>query len=115
MAPPNGTAQSVVRRVMDTVRRLGVGLTVVAFGTGFPELVVSVNAALLQQGDISVGNVVGSNSFNIGVILGLTALACPITVHVQVIRIDAPGISRLDYLVMIVFTALLIPLLYAGR
>ena len=70
--------------------RLMVGLTIVAFGTSSPELVVSVKAALSQQGDISVGNVVGSNSFNIGIILGLTALVCPIPVHFQVIKIDAP-------------------------
>ncbi len=67
-----------------------VGLTIVAFGTSSPELVVSVKAALSQQGDISVGNVVGSNSFNIGVILGITALICPIPVHRQVIKVDAP-------------------------
>src|SRR6056297_3512812 len=70
--------------------RLLVGLTIVAFGTSSPELVVSVEAALAQQGDISVGNVVGSNSFNIGIILGLTALLCPIPVHRQIIKIDAP-------------------------
>lgn len=70
--------------------RLMVGLTVVAFGTSSPELVVSVEAALSQQGDISVSNVIGSNSFNIGIILGVTALVCPIPVHRQVIRIDAP-------------------------
>ena len=78
--------------------RLMVGLTIVAFGTSSPELVVSIKAALSQQGDISVGNVVGSNSFNIGVILGLTALVCPIPVHLQVIKIDAPialGVSLL--------------------
>jgi cation:H+ antiporter len=72
------------------VSRLMVGLTFVAFGTSSPELVVSVKAALSHQGDISLGNVVGSNSFNIGVILGLTALVCPIRVHLQIIRIDAP-------------------------
>ena len=70
--------------------RLMVGLTVVAFGTSSPELVVSVKAALSQQGDIAVGNVVGSNTFNIGVILAITALVCPIRVHRQIIRIDAP-------------------------
>ena len=69
---------------------LMVGLTIVAFGTSSPELVVSVKAALAQQGDISVGNVVGSNSFNIGIILGLTALVCPIPVHLQLIKVDAP-------------------------
>lgn len=70
--------------------RLMVGLTIVAFGTSAPELVVSIKAALSQQGDLSVGNVVGSNSFNIGVILGLTALLCPIPVKLQVIKTDAP-------------------------
>lgn len=70
--------------------RLMIGLTIVAFGTSSPELVVSFKASLSQQGDISVGNVVGSNSFNIGVILGLTALVCPIPVHRQIIKIDAP-------------------------
>jgi cation:H+ antiporter len=70
--------------------RLMVGLTIVAFGTSSPELVVSVKTALSHQGDISVGNVIGSNSFNIGIILGLTALVCPIPVNRQIIKIDAP-------------------------
>jgi cation:H+ antiporter len=70
--------------------RLMIGLTVVAFGTSSPELVVSVKATLSDQGDISVGNIVGSNSFNIGIILGLTALVCPIPVNRQIIKIDAP-------------------------
>lgn len=70
--------------------RLMVGLTIVSFGTSSPELVVSIKAALSQQGDISVGNVVGSNAFNIGVILGITALVCPIPVHRQIIKVDAP-------------------------
>jgi len=70
--------------------RLTVGLTIVAIGTSSPELVVSVKAALSQQGDIAVGNVIGSNTFNIAIILGLTALLCPIPVQRQVIRIDAP-------------------------
>lgn len=70
--------------------RLMVGLTIVAFGTSSPELVVSLEAALSQKGDLSVGNVVGSNSFNIALILGLTALICPIPVHKQILKIDAP-------------------------
>lgn len=70
--------------------RLSVGLTIVAFGTSSPELVVSLKAALSHHADISIGNVVGSNTFNIGVILGITALVCPIPVHWQVIKIDAP-------------------------
>lgn len=78
--------------------RLMVGLTIVAFGTSSPELVVSVKTALSNQGDISVGNVIGSNSFNIGVILGLTAMVCPIPVNRQIVKIDAPialGVSLL--------------------
>lgn len=70
--------------------RLTVGLTIVAFGTSSPELVVSLKATLSQQGDISVGNVVGSNIFNIAVILGVTALLCPIPVHRQILKVDAP-------------------------
>lgn len=80
---------------------LVVGLTIVAFGTSSPELVVSVQAGLAQQGDIAVGNVVGSNIFNIAVILGITALLCPIPVHRQIIKVDAP--IALGVALMLVF------------
>lgn len=88
-------AESLVRGSASLALRAGlsrlmVGLTIVSFGTSSPELIVSIKAALSQQGDISVGNVVGSNTFNIGVILGLTALVCPIPVNRQIIKIDAP-------------------------
>lgn len=88
-------AESLVRGAASLALRLGisrlaVGLTVVAFGTSAPELMVSVDAALAGSGDIAVGNVVGSNIFNIAVILGLAALVCPIPVHEQVVRLDAP-------------------------
>ena len=69
---------------------LVVGLTVVAFGTSAPELVVSVKAALDGEGAIAIGNVLGSNALNIGLILGLTALICPLKVQLQILRIDAP-------------------------
>lgn len=84
------------------VSRLVVGLTIVAFGTSSPELVVSLKAALAGQGDIALGNVIGSNSFNIGVILGLTALVHPIQVNRQIITIHAP---------IAVLVAFLVPLL----
>ena len=88
-------AESLVRGSASLALRSGlspllVGLTVVAFGTSSPELVVSVQSALSHQGDISVGNVIGSNTFNIAVILGLTALICPIPVHAQITRVDGP-------------------------
>lgn len=72
------------------ISRLVVGLTIVAFGTSSPELFVSIQAVLTGGGDIALGNVLGSNAFNIAVILGLTALICPITVHLQIIKFDAP-------------------------
>ena len=88
-------AESLVKGSSSLALRMGlsrlmVGLTIVAFGTSMPELTVSIKAALSQQGDISVGNAIGSNSFNIGIILGLTALICPIPVNLQIIRFDAP-------------------------
>lgn len=72
------------------VSSLAIGLTVVAFGTSAPELVVSVDAALSGANDLSVGNVVGSNIANIALILGLAALLRPTKVEAKVLRIDAP-------------------------
>ena len=69
---------------------LVIGLTVVAFGTSAPEMAVSVDAALSGKVDVAVGNVVGSNIFNILVILGASALIVPLAVHAQVIRQEVP-------------------------
>lgn len=69
---------------------LVVGLTIVAFGTSAPEMAVSTGAVLAGQNDVAVGNVVGSNIFNVLVILGLSALIVPLAVHVQVIRQEMP-------------------------
>lgn len=87
--------EGLVRGSAALARRLGltplvVGLTVVAFGTSAPELVVCVQAALAGQGDIAIGNVLGSNSLNIGLILGLTALIYPLKVQLQILLIDMP-------------------------
>lgn len=79
---------------------LVIGLTVVAFGTSSPELVVSIKAALQDQGAIAAGNVIGSNIFNIGLILGLTALICPLKVQLQLLRIDAPIVVVLSLLAL---------------
>ncbi|ADB61294.1 Na+/Ca+ antiporter, CaCA family [Haloterrigena turkmenica DSM 5511] len=68
---------------------LVVGLTVVAFGTSAPEVTVSVTAALEGQGDVSVANVVGSNVFNLGVILGIVAVIAPFRVTSALLRRDA--------------------------
>ncbi len=72
------------------VTPLAIGLTVVAFGTSAPELTVSLSAVLAGSGDISAGNVIGSNIFNIACILGITALICPIHITWQIIRFDVP-------------------------
>lgn len=69
---------------------LVVGLTVVAFGTSAPETTVSVSAVLSGQTDIAVGNVVGSNIFNVLFILGIAALVIPLSVNAQVIRQEVP-------------------------
>ncbi len=69
---------------------LVVGLTVVAFGTSAPELAVSVQAALAHQADLAVGNVVGSNIFNILFILGISAMIVPLVVSSELIRRDVP-------------------------
>ena len=72
------------------ISSLVVGLTVVAFGTSAPEMAVSVQSAWSGQVDIALGNVVGSNLFNVLVILGLSALITPLVVHQQVIRQEVP-------------------------
>lgn len=84
--------------------QLVIGLTIVAFGTSAPELAVSLNAAYLGQTDIAVGNVVGSNIANIGLILGLSALIRPLQVDVKLIRVDVPimiGVSLLFLLMLL--------------
>lgn len=88
-------AELLVRGASQLAAALGVppliiGLTVVAFGTSAPELAVSIESALSGQADIALGNVVGSNIFNILFILGLSALVTPLVVSQQLIRIDVP-------------------------
>ena len=62
------------------ISNLVIGLTIVAFGTSAPELVVSLNASLSGQGDIAVGNIIGSNIFNIAAILGISAAIQPLLI-----------------------------------
>lgn len=79
---------------------LVVGLTIVAFGTSAPELLVSLQAALNGSPDISMGNVIGSNICNLTLVLGATAVFYPIVVHENSIKIDWPvamGSSLLLY------------------
>lgn len=77
---------------------LVIGLTVVAYGTSAPEVAVSVGAAFAAQTDIAIGNVVGSNIFNVLFILGVSALIVPLVINRQIIRQEVPimiGVSAL--------------------
>ena len=105
-------ASVLVRGASALALRLGltplvVGLTVVAFGTSAPELVVSVQAALADAGGIAVGNVVGSNIANVGLVLGLAVLVRPLAA--------APSLFRRDLPVLLVVTALAAALLADGQ
>lgn len=88
-------AESLVRGASRLALSLGisplvVGLTIVAFGTSSPEVAVSIGAALGGNADLAVGNVVGSNVFNVLFILGVSALITPLVVHAQIIRQEVP-------------------------
>ncbi|WP_458524714.1 calcium/sodium antiporter [Onishia taeanensis] len=78
-----------------------IGLTVVAFGTSAPELAVSVEAAWAGQAEIAVGNVVGSNIFNVLFILGVTALIVPLSVSRRLARMDVPLMIALSVVVLL--------------
>ncbi len=100
-------AAGLVRGSASLALRLGltplvVGLTVVAMGTSMPEVLVSVDAALQNRGDLAVGNVIGSNIFNVGIILGFTALLSPMKVQFQLIKFDAPIMAAVMFVIPLV-------------
>lgn len=83
-----------------------IGLTIVAIGTSMPELATSVVAAIRKESDIAIGNIVGSNIFNILAILGIASLISPLS---------GIGFSTADYVVMISFAVILLPMAWSGR
>ncbi|MBK8004633.1 MAG: calcium/sodium antiporter [Gemmatimonadetes bacterium] len=90
-----GGGEALVRGATALARLAGltpavIGLTVVAVGTSLPELVVSIFAALGGQPDIAVGNVVGSNIFNVVGVLGITALITVVPVHGTAVKLEWP-------------------------
>jgi cation:H+ antiporter len=106
-----GGAHLLVTSAVSMARVLGVpeiiiGLTLVAFGTSVPELAASVAAARRREGQIVIGNIVGSNIFNVSLILGTAALLHPLEVARSVVTFDGP--------VMIGLSLLLVPLVYTG-
>ncbi len=99
-----GSASTIARGL--GVSELAIGLTIVAAGTSAPELVTSLVAAWRGQSDVAVGNVLGSNVFNVLGILGTSALVMPQRVPAQALWLDTP--------VMIVASVALLPLLSSG-
>ncbi|MCB1111974.1 MAG: calcium/sodium antiporter [Chlamydiales bacterium] len=88
-------AEGLIKGSASLALRMGltplvIGLTVVAYGTGTPELVVSLDASLAGKGEIAIGNIIGSNICNIGLILGLTAILKPVGVQSRIVRYDLP-------------------------
>ncbi|HAC15741.1 MAG TPA: sodium:calcium antiporter [Bacteroidetes bacterium] len=98
-------AEALVRGASRSAAVLGIsplviGLTVVAFGTSSPELAVSIKAALSGQANIALGNVVGSNIFNVLFILGVASLIVPLVVSRQLMRIDVPLMILVSVIVL---------------
>ena len=82
------------------------GLTIVAFGSSSPELFVSVNATISGHGNIAIGNVIGSNLFNICMILGIAALVAPLKIKMELLKID---------IIILVLTTVIFMILFADR
>ena len=86
---------------------LFIGLTVLAIGTSLPELAASVVGAIRDETAFSIGNVVGSNIYNVLAVLGIVAVVVPIPVEPSVVRFEIPA--------MVGFSALMVALMYHGR
>lgn len=96
-----GGAQALVTAAVNIATVLNVpevviGLTLVAFGTSLPELAASISAARRGEGDIVIGNIIGSNIFNVTLILGVSAVIRPLPVSGQVLAVDAPLVIALS-------------------
>lgn len=104
--------EGLVRGAGSIAARLGmspfiIGMTVVAFATSAPEMAVSLQAAFEGVDDLAIGNVVGSNIANIGLILGIAALIRPAEIHMRLLRLDLPW--------LIFVSGLLLAFLFDGR
>ncbi|PRZ07814.1 cation:H+ antiporter [Isoptericola sp. CG 20/1183] len=107
-------AQLLVRGATQIATSFGVsdlviGLTVVAVGTSLPELATSVIAVRRGEGDLAVGNIVGSNTFNIGAVLGLTAVIAPGGIDVD------PAAVHFDLPLMVAVALALLPVAFTGQ
>lgn len=86
-----------------------IGLTVVAIGTSLPELATAIVATIRGERDLAIGNVVGSNIFNIGAVLGVAALIAPDGIPVPA------SAAHFDFIIMTAVAVLLLPIAYTGR
>jgi len=101
-----GGAELLVRGASKLAARAGIsplviGLTVVAFGTSAPELAISLQSGFSGEADLLLGNVIGSNIFNVLLVLGISAMVTPLIVSQKLVRLDIPlmiGVSILLYL-----------------
>ena len=91
-------ASSIAARLK--VSQLVIGLTVVAMGTSLPEAAISISAAFKGSAGIAVGNIVGSNIMNIGLILGITAIITPLAVQKTTRRYEIPLVIAITALLM---------------
>lgn len=103
-------AELFVRAASSIALRFGIppvviGLTIVAWGTSSPELAVSVRASLQGESGVALGNVVGSNIFNVGIILGLAACVRPLRVQLSLLRLDAPILAGLTLAFSLLFVS----------
>lgn len=107
-----GGAHSLVTGAVDLARTIGIseriiGLSLVALSTSLPELASSLVAARKHEGDILIGNIIGSNVFNILAVLGLTAIVKPVNM--------SPELIRFDLWAMVFVSALVFPFCYTQR
>lgn len=89
-------ASSVAERF--GISQFVIGLVIVGFGTSTPELAVNIDAAMSGSTDIAIGNVVGSNIANIGIILGFAALIAPLAVQLRMVRVELPIVIGVSFL-----------------
>lgn len=100
-----GGGEALVRGASHMALRIGmspfiVGMTVVAFATSAPELAVSLQAALAGVDDVAIGNVVGSNIANIGLILAICCLIRPADIHSRLLQLDLPWLIFISLLLL---------------
>ncbi len=83
------------------VSPLIVGLTIVAFGTSLPEFIVTIFSAWSGKGDIAIGNIIGSNIINIGLILGISAIVVPLSIKSKTLMYELPFVTVSSFLLVI--------------